>query len=434
MPLGNHETPIFRSWGGLAAEAAMLSPDDWRKENLRVLPYGNGRSYGDSCLNAGGGQIAMRAANRLLAFDRETGLLVAEAGMLLSQAIEIVLPQGWFLPVTPGTRFVTLGGALANDVHGKNHHGAGTFGRHVPWFDLARSDGTVLRCSADDNAGLYAATIGGLGLTGLITRLAVQMIPVASSDMLVRTTPFPDLDAFFAIAAETDSNNAYSVAWIDSLAIGKALGRGVHFAADHASDGEFAPDRAQARLGIPFTPPFSLLNRLSIGLFNRAYAFSKRRDQTARAPLGPFFYPLDGVRDWNRLYGPGGLRQFQCVVPRPIAKEAIRALIEATHRAGAASFLTVLKLFGDVSSPGLLSFPVKGATLTLDFPYRGKPTEVLLKELERLTMAAGGRINPYKDATMSKESFAAGYPRLEAFRAFLDPAFSSDFSRRIGIG
>jgi FAD/FMN-containing dehydrogenase len=305
----------------------------------------------------------------------------------------------------------------------------------VPWFELARSDGAVLSCSLEENAELYAATIGGMGLTGLITRLRVQMIPIQGPLMRQDVLPFSSLDGFFAHAAASDASHPYTVAWIDSLATGAALGRGVFFRAEHAETPGPAPRLAPPLPLLPFTPPLALINRLTLAGFNAAYrAAHARESRGALVGCLPFFYPLDRVGGWNRAYGPKGLRQFQAVVPPAAARETVAALLTATQRAGEASFLTVLKLFGDKPSPGLMSFPMPGATLTLDFPYRGARTDALLGTLDRITLEAGGRINPYKDARMPAEVFQAAFPQWRDFARWIDPGFTSNFWRRVSAG
>ncbi|KRE14942.1 FAD-linked oxidase [Bosea sp. Root483D1] len=426
----------MRSWGGLeATDSALIEPDDWlagRRNDQPVLAYGNGRSYGDSCLNDGGGLIAARRLGRILSFDVETGLMVCEAGVLLDEVLKLCVPAGWFPPVTPGTSLVTIAGALANDVHGKNHHRAGTFGRHVRSFELARSDGPVLTCTPTENAELFAATIGGMGLTGLITRIELQLMPVTSSEMLQEAVRFDGLGGFFDIAAESDATHDYTVAWIDSLAGGRNFGRGVFFRANHAPASDVPPAKVGPTLPFPLRPAFPLINRLSLRAFNALYrAAQPRTPEPRRIAYRPFFYPLDRVRDWNRAYGPRGLRQFQCAVPMATAREAVEAMLHLTLRAGESSFLTVLKLFGDVPSPGMMSFPIPGATLTLDFPHRGERTLKLLDALDRIAIEAGGRVNPYKDARMSAATFEASFPHWRDFARHADPAFSSSFWRRV---
>lgn len=431
--------PRLRSWGGLEArDSALLEPAEWLAApggNRPVLAYGNGRSYGDSCLNDGGGLIAARRLGRVLSFDVASGIIVCEAGVLLDEVLQLGVPAGWFPPVTPGTCFVTIGGALANDVHGKNHHRAGTFGRHVLAFKLVRSDGSRLTCSPTENAELFAATIGGMGLTGLVTQVTLQLMKVESGEMLQETLHFDGLDRFFEIAAESDATHDYTVAWVDSLAGGSGFGRGVFFRANHAPASEAPPAKAPRALPFPLRPPVPLINRLTLSAFNALYrAAQPRSPEPRRIAYRPFFYPLDRVSDWNRAYGPRGLRQFQCAVPMAQARDAVEEMLRLTLKAGESSFLTVLKLFGAVPSPGMMSFPIPGATLTLDFPHRGERTLNLLDALDRIAIEAGGRVNPYKDARMSAETFEASFPHWRDFARHLDPGFSSSFWRRVTGG
>lgn len=426
----------YRSWGGLTGrDSRSVDARDWmdhpERSRTPVLAYGNGRSYGDSCLISDGTLLDTHGLREVLAFDRETGLITCEPGMTFAGLLDLVVPAGWFPPVTPGTAFVTIGGALANDVHGKNHHVAGTFGRHVRAFELMRSNGDRILCAPDVHPDLFAATIGGLGLTGLITQVTLQLMPIHSVLMEQQTVPFDDLDGFFALAAASDATHAYTVAWIDALASGRNFGRGIFFRANHA--GEPGPlHAASARpLAFPVKPPFPLINRTTLRAFNLVYRLSQRGGGNRLVSYRPFFYPLDAINHWNRAYGPAGLRQFQCALPMSRARDSVEALLASTLAAGEASFLTVLKLFGDRPSLGLMSFPVAGATLTLDFPYRGARTDALLAKLDRIVLDAGGRVNPYKDARMSAETFQASFPRWRDFAVHVDPGFSSDFWRRV---
>ena len=400
-----------------------------------ILAYGNGRSYGDSCLNGLGTQIDMRARNRIIDFDPQSGLLKAEAGTMLSDIIDHVRPHGFFPAVVPGTRFITLGGAIANDVHGKNHHRRGTFGCHVESLTLLRSDGVYHRCSATHNTELYRATIGGLGLTGLILSAEVRMMKVASTDVDERVTRFRDLAEYFDIAGAVDEDNEYSVAWIDQLASGRSAGRGLLIAGNHAEGGDRGTARrALLRPHVPFRPPFSVIGRPFLKLFNGAYYWRKGASAAPhRTNAAGFFFPLDGVGHWNRLYGPRGLFQPQSVIPEDAARSAVAELLRIARDAGEGSFLTVLKRFGKVASPGLLSFPRPGYTLTLDFPNRGEKTLALLRELDRVTVAVGGAVNPYKDARMSAKVFAASFPHWQRLEDRRDPAFMSDFWRRTAM-
>lgn len=398
------------------------------------LAYGAGRSYGDSCHNREGRLLPMQAGAAISSFDTATGLLTADAGVTLSTILARVMPEGYFLEVTPGTAAVTLGGAIANDVHGKNHHRRGTFGRTVVSFELMTSDGKRRTCSPGENAALFATTIGGMGMTGVITSATIRLMRVPSAN--VRQTAFrmKDIDAFFDAVAEHDAAHEYAVAWIDQLAGGRNLGRGVLMAGDHADDGGVVLPPAPPRLSVPFSPPVNLLNRLTLTAFNEAY-FRKApaSPKESLVPWRSYFYPLDAIAGWNRLYGPRGLYQHQSVFPEETARRTVIRLLECARAHGAASFLTVLKRFGDVPSPGLLSFPRPGFTLTLDFANSGERTLRLLDALDEMVLAEGGAINPYKDARMTPETFAASFPRWRELDALRDPAIVSDFWRRTAL-
>ena len=432
-------TPRYESFGRVIAPAPGGITSDTAIERLRsrkaspdsLLAYGNGRSYGDVCINPLGEAVDMRAMSRILSFDAETGLVEVEAGVLLSDLIAHVAGHGFFPAVVPGTQFVTIGGAIANDVHGKNHHRRGTFGCHVESLSLLRSDGVVRECSRGRNAEFFAATIGGMGLTGLILSARLRLMKVPSLSVAERVTPFENLDAYFDLAERADAENEYAVAWIDQLATGRSAGRGLLLTGNHAESTPSVQMGKTARLRVPFAPPVTVLNRPFLKIFNAAYRWSKIRKQGVQvSTYQSFFFPLDGVQDWNLLYGPHGLHQHQSVIPFSAAREAVPALLSATHRAGQGSFLTVLKRFGDVRSPGLMSFPRPGYTLTLDFPHRGESTLALLAELDRITVGAGGAVNPYKDARMSADTFAASFPDFGRLEALRDPAFSSGFWQR----
>jgi FAD/FMN-containing dehydrogenase len=399
-----------------------------------ILPYGNGRSYGDSCQTERGILADMRSLNRIIAFDTESGLLTAEAGVLLSDIIAKVAPHGYFPPVVPGTQFVTLGGAIANDVHGKNHHRRGTFGCHVERIDLLKSDGRTYLCTPGSNARLFQATIGGMGLTGLILSATIRLMRVPSLDVEETVTPFGHLDDYFDRAEEADEANEYAVAWLDQLAGGRNAGRGILLCGNHLEGGSQAVGRTEPKLSVPFQPPINLLNRPFLTAFNTAYRWSRSRGSpTRRTGYQGFFFPLDGVANWNRLYGPQGLFQHQSVIPFEAARETIPLLLRTAREAGQGSFLTVLKRFGDVKSPAMLSFPRPGYTLTLDFPNRGRRTLELLKELDAITVDAGGGVNPYKDARMSASTFAASFLDWQRLEFMRDPAFMSSFWERTAM-
>ena len=398
---------------------------------MTVLPYGNGRSYGDSNLNPDGALLQTLALDGIIDFDAASGVLTCEAGLLLSELLREFVPRGWFPAVTPGTQFITVGGAIANDVHGKNHHRAGSFGNHVLQFELLRSDGSRRVCSAEHNADWFAATIGGLGLTGLITWAQIRLRRIDNTFVDSETIRFRSLDEFFELSAASERSHEYTAAWIDCAFAGRALGRGVFERGNHASGSAGAAQPAGRDRRVPFTPPFSLINRLSLKAFNLLYFHARRERQRATQHYRPFLYPLDAVLEWNRIYGPRGFYQYQCVLPNERARDQVRALLEAVAASGMGSFLAVLKQFGDPPSRGLLSFASPGTTLALDFPNRGPRLHALFDALDRIVQGAGGRLYPAKDGRMGAALFRAGYPRWREFSAFVDPRFSSGFWRRV---
>jgi len=399
------------------------------ESTLPGLAHGMGRSYGDSCLNPEGTLWMTRGLDHFIGFDPDTGRLVCEAGVLLRDIQRLVVQRGWLLPVTPGTQMVTVGGAIANDVHGKNHHAQGSFGDHVLGLTLVRTDGQTLRCSPSERADWFAATVGGLGLTGVITQAELQLRRVSGPWMDTETLPYGSLDQFFAISDHSDADWEHGVSWIDCLS--GAGSRGLFMRANHSSatSGPAAPKRHRR---MPFVPPISLINRLSLRPLNTAY-FNLKRWQTglALAHVEPFNYPLDNLKDWNRMYGPRGFYQYQCVVPRSVGPDAMTAMLQAIQRSGQGSFLAVLKTFGQRTAPGLLSFPMPGVTLALDFPNRGDDTHRLMDRLDAIVREAKGRLYAAKDARMPKDLWVSGYPRLNEFLAFRDPGISSGFSRRV---
>lgn len=395
-----------------------------------VLATGLHRSYGDSGLNLKGRVISTRGLDRFVAFDRERGTLTAEAGVSLDEILRLVVPHGWFLPTTPGTRFVTLAGAIANDVHGKNHHRAGSFGRHVRRIGLLRSDRGPVEISTEAEAELFQATLGGLGLTGLIAWAEIALTPIASSVIEEETVPFANLEAFFALSAESEARFEHVSSWIDCTASGGALGQGVMFRGNWATAGPLKPHPAGQKLVVPFSAPPGLMNGLTLRAFNVLYGMLQGlRRGTAQVPYQKAFYPLDAIGHWNRLYGPRGFYQYQFTIPPERQERAMTAVLEALG--GQGSFLAVLKSLGPLRSGGLVSFDGPGLSLALDFPNRGAATLELLERLDRIVMEAGGRIYPAKDARMSPAAFKSGYPRWRELEACRDPLFSSSFWRRV---
>ncbi|MEB3223604.1 MAG: FAD-binding oxidoreductase [Candidatus Sericytochromatia bacterium] len=402
---------------------------------------GLGRSYGDAALNAEGAVMVTTRLDRMLAFDEDTGVLVCEAGVSLAVIIETFLPRGWFLAVTPGTRFVTVGGAIAHDVHGKNHHGEGSFAGCTRGFTLQTPGGEVLECAPDRNAEVYWATLGGAGLTGVVLLAAIQLRRVETAWMRVDELRAPDLDAALACMTELDHRYTYAVAWIDVLARGRAMGRSVLMHGEHLPAAEAAGLRAPApgglpTLHVPCDAPAGLLNRLSVAAFNQAFWWAHPTRSGLRIPLESYFYPLDRLGGWNRLYGPRGFIQYQVLFPPAQAQAGLTAVLERLSRDGAPSFLAVLKRMGP-ATPGPLSFPAPGFTLALDLPWHPE-TAGLVAQLDAITLHHGGRLYLAKDATAHPDTIAAMYPRLEEFRrlrARLDPRgrLSSTLARRVGL-
>jgi hypothetical protein len=401
-------------------------PIAFDRTDRSFLPHGMGRSLGDSCLNDGNALLTTRGLNRIVSFDASTGHLVAESGVTFDAILRHVVPQGWFLPVTPGTRFVSIGGATANDVHGKNHHCASTFGRHVVRFQLRRSDGSRMLCSRDENPEWFRATVGGLGLTGLIEWVEVRLKPIVNSLIDSETIRYRGIDDFFALNAESTADYEYIVAWADTLAPG--TGRGLFIRGNHNSDPARTVRRAPSApwFRVPLVSPVSLLNTATLKAFNTAFYWGRPSRSTATAPLGPFFYPLDTILSYPRIYGPGGMVQWQGLVP---TREAAREVLAASRQAGA-SFLTVIKVMGDQPSEGILSFSGKGITIALDFPNDRRVLEKLPR-LDQIVAEAGGRLYPAKDARMSGEHFRLFYPQWQELLPFIDPKFSSSFWRRV---
>lgn len=399
-----------------------------RSAHFSMLGVGLARSYGDSGLNSDQAVIDVRHLDRLIAIDPEAGVVRAEAGASLGALAQVLAPRGFFLPTVPGTRFVTLGGAVANDVHGKNHERAGTFGANVRRIGLRRSDGYVEIAPGDE---LFAATVGGLGLTGLIEWVEFGVTRIASTMIDQETTPFDDLDGFFAIAAESKAAYEHTVAWVDCTQGGGKLGRGVFTRGVWAPEGGRAPHTDRS-LPIPLEAPSFALNPLTLKAFNIAFDAAQRmKAGKSRVHYAGHFWPLDSLFGWNKLYGPKGFYQYQCVLPWTTSRDGVAEMLRRIARSGEGSFLAVLKTFGDKPSPGLLSFPMPGTTLALDFRNRDGATMKLLASLDDVVREAGGRLYPAKDGRMPPAMFKAGYPALARFADHVDPAFSSDFWRRM---
>lgn len=397
-----------------------------------LLGVGLHRSYGDSGMNLGGAAISSRGLDRFIAFDADQGVLRAEAGVSLDEILRLIVPHGWFLPTTPGTRFVTLGGAIANDVHGKNHHRAGSFGRHVRRIGLVRSDRGAIEVSSDLEPDLFYATLGGLGLTGFIAWSEFALAPIATSQVVEETIPFANLSEFFRLTQESAERFEFVSSWVDCTASGRSLGRGVMFRGNWATSGSLDAHAPGVKLTVPVTAPPGLMNALTLRALNAAYGGLQRlRRGTARAHYSSAFYPLDAIGGWNRLYGPKGFYQYQFMAPPQTQEATMAQVLSEIAASGQGSFLSVLKSLGPLRSGGLVSFEGPGVSLALDFPNRGTATLELLGRLDRIVIDAGGKIYPAKDGRMSAAAFQSGYPRWRELKGQRDPLFSSSFWRRV---
>ncbi len=396
-----------------------------------ILAYGKGRSYGDSCLAHSDHILSMSDMDRILNFNQNTGVIHAQAGLSIGKLISIVLPRGWFIPVTPGTKYVTLGGAVANDIHGKNHHMVGTFGRYIKKIILYRSHEGVIECSSIYHPELFKATIGGLGLTGIILSVEFQLEKIKSNAINQRTERFASLDEYFELAKLHDSKNEYAVAWVDCIAKGKNFGRGHYMTGKHSKVGslDVIEDR---KLHVPFDLPFSLVNSSSLRIFNEIY-FHKQFKKVSHGTIdyNKFFYPLDSIGHWNRIYGRNGFQQYQCVIPKIDQMIVLKNLMKEISKNNTGSFLAVLKSFGKLKSPGLISFPMEGITLALDFPQKYIEDKKLFDRLDSLVHEVGGRLYPAKDAHMSKEHFKKAYPAWIDLEKIRDPRLLSKFWKRV---
>ncbi|MBN1688389.1 MAG: FAD-binding oxidoreductase [Candidatus Omnitrophica bacterium] len=431
----------YECWGRVFRFEHGIEPVFWRDEAPKLeslpgplLPYGMGRSYGDVCLNSGGVLLDTSYLNHFLTFDPQTGLLRCEAGVTLFEILDQFVPEGWFLPVTPGTKYVTVGGAIANDVHGKNHHVGGTFGCHVKRLELLRSSGERFLCSAEENAEMFRATIGGLGLTGLILWADIQLKKIEGPWIHMETEKFSNLDEFFGITEASDEAFELTAAWIDCATQTRGFQRGIVIRGNYGHEGAHKKSaRAKGpRVAVPFDLPGFCMNRTVLRMFNAVYAGKQRKKrETGRVHYESFFYPLDILGNWNRLYGKKGFYQYQCMVTDDKKHSGCKALMKKVSDRRMDSFLAVLKKCGPIKSPGLLSFPREGIAVAMDFPNGGEKLLKFFKELDAIVQDYDGCVNLSKDARMPPESFKVFYPQWENFGKLKDPKFSSSFWRRV---
>ena len=448
---------LLTGWGRTAGSSAEVVAESARRVDaltaaVKDLPprggiaRGLGRSYGDSAQNGGG--VVLRLHDQALdaAIDEAAGTVTVPAGVSLDDLLRVAVPRGFFVPVSPGTRFVTVGGAIASDIHGKNHHVEGSFGKHVQRLSLLLADGSVVELGPDRRPELFWATVGGMGLTGVILDATVRLLRIETSRCSVDTTRTPDLDTLLALMDEGDRYYRYSVAWIDLMARGSRLGRSILTRGDHATTDQLAPRDAVDPLAYdphqlvavpPLVPPAGLLNHTTVAAFNELwYRKAPRRRVGQIVPISSYFHILDAIGSWNRLYGRPGFLQYQFVVPFG-QETALRTVVERLAGSGTASFLAVLKRFG-AANPGPLSFPIPGWTLALDLPAGSRGLAGLLHSLDEVVLAAGGRHYLAKDSHTTPAAIRRGYPRLaewQAVRASVDPAgvWASDQSRRLRL-
>jgi FAD/FMN-containing dehydrogenase len=438
-------------WGRYPVITAdVVRPTHWDElvvsEQANLIARGQGRSYGDAALLSQGVVMLTDQVAAIHAFDEETGWLTADAGLTIERILDRFVPRGWFPAITPGTKFVSLGGAVAADVHGKNHHHDGSQGQQLRDLSLTLADGSSRLCSPQQDAGLFWATLGGMGLTGLITEATVRLIPIETSSISAEYFQAPDLDTAFRWLEDSAHDDRYTVAWIDCLARGRSLGRSVVMRGHHTALDELPAGRRSDPLGrrakrsvrVPFDFPAMALNPFSISVFNHLYYHLQgRKKRPFLIDYDAFFYPLDGLVDWNRMYGRRGFLQYQVVIPGAHAREGMRCILERLAKSRMASFLAVLKRFG-AGNPGPLSFPMEGYTLALDLPMTGQGLLDLLDGLDDDLLRYGGRVYLAKDARLRRESLATMYPRLDqwlAIKRAIDPhdRFASDLSRRLGL-
>jgi FAD/FMN-containing dehydrogenase len=423
------KTKKIANWGNFpvieAEERYFTFTDQLRKQvqsSRTLIARGNGRCYGDASLAAE--TICTVKFNNVLSFDRQNGIFECESGITLDQVLDIIVPSGWFLPVTPGTKYITVGGAVASDVHGKNHHVEGSFSNHIVEMDIMTADGEIITISTASHANLFEATCGGMGLTGVITRVVFRLKKIETSYIRQKQIKAKNLSELISLFEEYQ-HTTYSMAWIDCLQKGDAFGRGILIVGEHATVNELSQERkadplklpSKTRITFPVNLPSWVLNTFTVKVFNALYyAKNLKKEQTSIVPYEPFFYPLDAILHWNRGYGKPGFVQYQFVLPLS-AKVGLVNILERISEKGLGSFLAVLKVFGKQES--MIAFPFEGYTLALDFPVRPGLFE-FLDELDQLVLANGGRLYLSKDARMKPAILQAGYPRLPEFKAILE--------------
>jgi FAD/FMN-containing dehydrogenase len=426
--------PVIEASASLPHTLKDLQSDQIFQTDESLIARGLGRSYGDSALNQN--VISSSRLNLVKRFDIKNGVIACDAGVSLADLLNVIVPHGWFLPVTPGTKYITVGGAIASDVHGKNHHLEGCFSEFVDSFCLLTGDGQLLQCSKQINSDLFRATCGGMGLTGVVAEATLRLKRISSSFVESRLFKAPNLKEALELF-EQHHATTYAVAWIDCLAKKKRLGRSVLMLGEHAQGGGLVQTEDDPRLSIPCNMPSALLNKYSIKLFNALYYQRVRvKDSKQRVHYHPYFYPLDSIGHWNRMYGKNGFTQYQCVIPKAAGREGITRVVQAIADSGKGSFLAVLKVFG-AQNFNYLSFPIEGYTLALDFKIEPGLFK-LLDDLDAIVLDYGGRLYLAKDVRMSEHTFKKSYPNWESFQEIRArfgslKKFSSLQSQRLGL-
>lgn len=425
------------SWGNYFNTKSDVEPLYWQsdrvlfQEGQSYLPIGLARSYGDCCLNDKGNLISTRGLNRFLSFDDKTGVICCQSGVSLAEILDFLVPRGWFLPVSPGTKFVSVGGAIANDVHGKNHHSAGTFGENILEFELLRSNGDRLVCSKEKNSEYFRSTIAGLGLTGLILWAKIQLKPISSAYMQCKNIFFHSLEEFLEVSKHYSDKFEYTVAWMDCASKNSLFGRGIFMCANHSPE-NISKTYNKKFINMPVSLPSGLLNNFVVSSFNKLYFTLKENSKSDfLAHYDPYFYPLDAVGSWNKVYGKKGFFQFQCVVPFDDNFKTFFAVFEKLKKSDCSSYLTVVKEFSERKSAGLMSFPRKGVTICFDIPNKGASTLSFIRSLNDFVCQNGGALYPAKDASMSANNFIKSFVNIDEFSKFIDPKFSSSLWRRV---
>ena len=395
------------------------------------LPHGLGRSYGDVCLNENENLILTKDLNEILEFDKKKGILKCNAGLSFKEILNLIASNGWFLPVVPGTKYVTIGGAIANDIHGKNHHKSGSFGNFVNSFKLLRSSGEIIDCSKTENEDYFKATIGGMGLTGIIISAEIKLIKIKSQYIDNQIVRYDSLEEYWNINQKCEEKFDYTVSWVDCLTKNEGGLRGVFHSGNHSENQHKKENKKEFSIPVPFTSPVSLINNLTMKIINESYFRINKSESSKFQHYNPFFFPLDLIGSWGRAYGPKGFFQYQFVIPPNAGIEGIDRIIKEVKNHGQIPALGVLKTFGDIKSVGMMSFPREGLTMTLDFQNKGVKTLKFFEKLDNIVMDYGGALYPAKDARMSKKVFVNSFPNLSEFSNFIDPKFSSSFWRRV---